>query len=92
VDDGVEGLQCVVVGEDHVGQRLAIQGAVRGHDRGPEPLDDGGEDGRARRLHVPHDGVGVDHQRPSGREEGGHRRLAAADAAGEADQDHGSSP
>ena len=77
---------------DGIAERLspqpgAIEAAVRGHRIGPEGCSDGTLAGRARRRELVGDDVGVDDRRAEGLEGARHRRLAAADPAGQPDDE-----
>ena len=86
--DGVQIGECVGVRKDDRGHRASVQRAVRRHDAVAESLHHLHEDGTRRRLLSAHDGIGVDEHCTPTDEALGHRALAAADAAGEADGDH----
>ena len=76
------------IGEDDVGDRLAVERAVGCDDAGAEAIDHRDEDVGSRLLELPGDGVGVDDHRTSLGEERGHGGLPGADPAGETDEDH----
>ncbi len=89
VHDVVDRLQFVLVVEDDLGDRGAIEGPVDCDDPLTPPFHHGLEHRRARLLELPHDPVGVDQDGAPGDERVGHGRLAGADSTGESDLDHG---
>ena len=78
----------LLVGEGDRGQGLAVDGAVGGHDPGPEAVDQRLVGRPAGRHHVAGHLVGVDEDGAALDQQVGHGRLARADAAREADGEH----
>jgi hypothetical protein len=88
VHDGVQVGQRLAVVEHPVGHRGPVERAVGGHDARAEALDHRREHGRVRSLHVAHDGVGVDNDRPPFGQQRRHGRLPRPDPPGEPDDQH----
>src|SRR5690606_12420170 len=88
VDDPVEDLELLGIGEDDRAEPRPVEGAVGPQHLVAERLDDLGEPGGARLDDLACDLVGVDHDRAALGEPAGHLALAGTDSAGETDLQH----
>ncbi len=88
MQDRFDGAAHFLVGEQPPAQLRAIEPAVRAEDSAAERLHQRRERRLARFDDFTRDAVGVDHDRAGIREEFRNGRLAARDAAGEADAEH----
>ncbi len=89
MQDALETAPGVGIGEDPFAEPGAIQGAVGSDQVRAEGRRDLGQGRFAWLHHLPRDLVGVDHRDAAALETAADRRLAAADSAGEADDEHG---
>ena len=80
------------VTEDHPAERSTVQTAVRGDHVGAEAVDHGGERRHPGLDDLAGHGVRIDDGRPQRLQLRRHRRLAGADAPGEAHAQHGGDP
>ena len=88
VRDGVERRAGLVVGERDRRQRRAVDRAVGRHDPRAEAVDQRLVGGSTGCDHLAGDLIGVDQHRSPFDQQVGHRRLARADAARQADGQH----
>jgi signal transduction histidine kinase len=86
--DPVERLELFGIGEDDRGQTRPIELTLRRDDALAKTFGQRRERGPARLLQLTRDGVGVHDDGTSGRQKRRHRRLSAADAAGQTNEDH----
>lgn len=89
VDDAIQIVECIVVGEDEFGKLVAVDTAVRPYDAAPEPGLDRIEGNRARLHDLTSDHIRVDHRGTTTGEQLRDRRLARPHSPGKTHQDHG---
>ncbi|MNN41765.1 hypothetical protein D3C81_1559040 [compost metagenome] len=90
MDDGFQAFESGLVATQRLGQSCAVHGPV--HDHAGEGLTQGFDRRPATPIEAMHGGVGVPQQGAFVGEHPPRRRLAHADRAGQAEDDHTTSP
>ena len=88
VDDGVQRSEGIAPTGDGVSESDSIQRSVGANHLAAETSTDGGEDGRARCLHLAHQGVGINDRRAPVGEQREYRGFPGGDITGQADVQH----
>ena len=89
MDDRVELLELVGIGEDDLPERGTVEATVRSQHRVPPSLDDAPITRRSDFDRPARENIGIDDRRAALRQHLRDGRLAAGDVAGKADEEHG---